>query len=113
MRFKFQLLSENVDVQEESPVVDICIIPQDSKVSVSNYELYLGNQGLNYATVVQDTDGPLVVNDEITDVFTSGNSIRVRTIIVADLFDGVNGAFSVIVSGKVDLRFITTNLNLF
>ena len=106
----FNCLSENVDVLEESPFVDICIIPQDSIVSVANYELYLGNQGYTYAAVIQDADGPFIVNDEITDVFTSGNAIRVRTIVVADLFDGFNGDFSVNVFGKADLRFVAKRL---
>jgi hypothetical protein len=106
----FNCLSENVDVLEESPFVDICIIPQDSIVSVANYELYLGNQGYTYAAVIQDADGPFIVNDEITDVFTSGNAIRVRTIVVADLFDGFNGDFSINVFGKADLRFVAKRL---
>jgi len=106
----FNCLSENVDVREESPFVDICIIPQDSIVSVANYELYLGNQGYTYAAVVQLTDGPFVVNDEITDIFTSSNKIRVRTIVVADLFDGFNGDFSINVFGKADLRFVAKRL---
>jgi len=103
-------LAEILTIQEEFPNVDICITPDSNKVSISNFRITFENEFFSYSSVIKGNSGWLIVNDELTDVVpdTTSGAVRVNTDLVANLFDDVDGDFTVRVFGNADLRFDET-----